>query len=59
MPILYLLLVLAVFGFAVWLITTYIPMPEPIRKVIIVIAVIVLLVYLLNWAGAVKMPALK
>jgi hypothetical protein len=51
MPILTMLLMLAVFGFILWLIVTYIPMPEPIRTVIIVIAVICLILWLLNGIG--------
>ena len=49
--ILYLILGLAVVGFILWLITTYIPMPEIFKNVIIVIAVIALIFYLLNHFG--------
>jgi len=42
------LVVLAVVGFALWLVTTYIPMPEPFKKVIVVIAVLVLLVWVVR-----------
>jgi hypothetical protein len=52
MPILNLLLVLAVFGFLLWLITTYIPMPDPIKKIIVVIAVVFLVIWLLSSIGA-------
>lgn len=52
MPILTILLGLALFGFILWLIVTYIPMPEPIKKVIIVIAVVFLILWLLNGIGA-------
>ncbi len=34
-----------------WLVTTYIPMPEPIRRVVTVICVLVLIVWLLQFAG--------
>jgi hypothetical protein len=43
-----LIVILAVVGFCVWLVVTYIPMPEPIRKAIIVIVVVVLLLWLVG-----------
>lgn len=54
MTLIGLLLTLALFGFLLWLITTYIPMPAPIRQVIIVIAVIVLILWLLSIFGGVS-----
>jgi len=48
-----LLLTLAVIGFIVWLIVTYIPMPDVFQKGIIVIAVIFVLLYVLNALGVV------
>jgi hypothetical protein len=52
-----LLLTLAVFGFVVWLIVTYIPMPAPVRNVIVVIAVIILLLWFIRYAGMLKLPS--
>ena len=59
MALVTLLIVLAVVGFVVWLIVTYIPMPEPFRKVIIVIVVLVLLLYvvqLLLGGATIRLP---
>lgn len=44
--ILTLVVVLAVFGFAVYLVITYIPMPKPVQQAIIVIVVLLLLLWL-------------
>lgn len=49
--VLVLLIVLAVIGVFAWCLTTYVPMPAPIRGIIIVIAVIVALLIVLNAFG--------
>lgn len=41
------LLALALVGFLVYLIITYIPMPEPFKQVIVVACVILIIVYIL------------
>ena len=46
-----LVLTLALLGFLVWLIVTYIPMPDPFKKAIIVIVVIVIVLYLIQLFG--------
>lgn len=46
-----LILTLAIVGFLVYLIVTYIPMPEPFKKVIIAIVVIVLIIYVIRLLG--------
>lgn len=46
-----LLVTLVVLGVVWFLVTTYIPMPQPIKTVITVIAVLVLCLWLLRWAG--------
>lgn len=46
-----LLLTLALIGFVTWLVVTYIPMPEPIRRMILVIAVVLIIIYLLRVFG--------
>lgn len=46
-----LIITVAVLGLIVWLVTTYIPMPEPFRSIIWVIAIIALVILLLNFAG--------
>lgn len=51
-----LILTLAVVGFLVWLIVTYIPMPDLFKKVIIVIVVILVVLYLLRMFGFHDIP---
>lgn len=51
-----LILTIALVGLLVWAIVTYIPMPEPFKKVIMIIAVVVLLLYLINVFGFADIP---
>lgn len=51
MDIIHLIIVLAVVGFALYLLLAYVPMPDPIKKVIIAIVVLVLIVFVLQFAG--------
>ncbi len=51
-----LILSLALVGFLVWLIITYVPMPEPFKKAIIVIVVVLLVLYILNLLGFGDIP---
>ncbi len=51
MDIISLLVVLVVVGLVWWLVTTYLPLPQPIKMVITCIAVLILCVWLLQWAG--------
>ncbi len=51
MDLITLLLVVALAGFLVYLITEYIPMPAPFKTAIIVIAVIVMVLYVLRVLG--------
>ena len=46
-----LILGLALVGFLLWLIITYIPMPEPFGKVLIVVVVVILILYLIKMFG--------
>lgn len=46
-----LILALALVGFLVWVVTTYIPMPDIFKKAIIVIVVILLVLYIVNLFG--------
>jgi hypothetical protein len=48
MSLFYLILVLAVIGFVVWLITTKIPMDPTIRTIIIVVVVIAICLWLMR-----------
>lgn len=51
-----LILTLAVVGFIVWLIVTYIPMHAPVKTAIIVIAVILMILYVMRMLGIVDIP---
>lgn len=51
MPIINVLLVLIVVGVVLWLVTTYIPMPPPIKTVITVVLVLFLCLWLLSLFG--------
>ncbi len=51
MSLISLIITLAVVGFLLWLVLTYIPMPPPFKQVITVIVVIVLVLWLLNGFG--------
>ena len=51
MDIITLLIALVVIGVVWYLVTTYIPMPQPIKTVITVVAVLVLCIFLLNMFG--------
>lgn len=46
--LLYLVLEIALVGFVVWLITTYIPMPAIVKTIIYVIVAIVAVLYVLS-----------
>lgn len=51
-----LILTLAIVGFVLWLITTYVPMPQPFKIVIYVIVVVVLIIYLMRVFGIQDIP---
>jgi hypothetical protein len=51
MSLITLVLVLAVVGLLVWLLTTYVPMPQPVKTVIIALVVIVLVIWLMRALG--------
>jgi hypothetical protein len=48
-----LIIALVVFGLIWWLVTTYIPMPPPIRTIVTVVFVLILIVWLLQFVGGV------
>ena len=56
-----LVLVLALVGFLLYLIVTYIPMPAPMQQVIVVVVVIVLVLWLLSalLGGGGGLPTLR
>ena len=51
-----LVLTLALIGFIVYLVITYIPMPAPMRTAIIVIVVVLLIIYLMGVLGIGDIP---
>lgn len=51
MDLISIIIVLVVFGVVWWLVTTYIPMPQPVKTVITVIVVLVLCLWLLQVFG--------
>ena len=51
MSLISLIIALALVGFILWMVLTYVPMPDPFKKVIIVIVVLVLILYLLQAFG--------
>ncbi len=51
MPLISLLILIAVIGVVVWLITTYIPMPQPFKSAILVVAIVAVLLVILNAFG--------
>lgn len=51
MSILWLLVILAVIGLAAWALVTYVPMPQGVKTVIIVVSVICAVIYALNAFG--------
>ncbi len=51
MDLLILILVLALVGFVVYLITTYIPMPDIFKTVIIVVVAVILILYVIRMLG--------
>lgn len=51
-----LVLVLALVGFLVYLVTTYIPMPAPFKTVMYVIVAVVLILYVMRVLGIGDIP---
>jgi len=51
MPLLHLIFILAAVGVVLWLFNTYVPMDAKIKKIINVVAVIVVIVWLLYQFG--------
>ena len=53
MPLITLLIILVVIGFALWGVNTYIPMQAGIKKVLNVVVIIVVAIWLLNAFGVI------
>lgn len=47
----HIIVLLVVFGLIAWLILTYIPMPEPIKRAVVVVIVLCIIVLLLQTFG--------
>jgi hypothetical protein len=56
MDLIQLLVVLIVFGFISWLIWAYVPMPQPVKSIVMGIIVLILVIYLLSAVGLLHMP---
>ena len=51
-----LIVTLALVGFVVWLVTTYIPMPDLFKKVLYVVVTLVVILYLMRVFGIADIP---
>jgi hypothetical protein len=51
MFIIQLVVILAVIGLLLWLVNTYIPMAEPIKRIINIIVIVAIILWLLNVFG--------
>lgn len=51
MPIIALVLWIALIGLAVWIIISYIPMPEAIKKLIVIVAVVAIVLWVITLFG--------
>jgi hypothetical protein len=48
MDLITLIVTLVVVGFVLWLLTTYVPMPEPYKRALIVIVVLLIVLWLVR-----------
>lgn len=55
MDLIQLLIVLVILGLVYWLVTSYLPLPPGVKKVITVIAVLILCIWLLQMAGITRL----
>jgi len=54
-PIVKVIVLLAVIGFVLWLVVTYIPMAAPVKNIIMVVAVVAIILWLLDIFGLMNM----
>jgi hypothetical protein len=59
MSVIILLLMLALLGVITWVIVTYIPMPQGIKTVIVIVAVVCAVIYALNAFGVMRLPLMQ
>jgi hypothetical protein len=51
MDLIQLLIVLVVVGLLLWLVTSVVPLPQPVRTIVVVVVTLVACFWLLSWAG--------
>ncbi len=51
-----LMLTLAIVGFVLWLLLTYVPMPDPFKKLLVVLVVVCVIVWLMGVFGVADVP---
>jgi hypothetical protein len=51
MDLIQLLIVLVVVGLLLWLVTSVVPLPQPVRTIVVVLVVLICCIWLLSWAG--------
>jgi len=51
MPVIQLIVILVAIGVIMWLVNTYIPMSDPIKKILNVVVIIAVVLWLLNVFG--------
>jgi hypothetical protein len=51
-----LVVTIAIVGCVVWIVITYVPMPEPFRRILVAVVVLVLLVWLIQVAYGLSLP---
>lgn len=56
LTLLQLIIVLIVLGLVWWLIVTYLPVPQPMKNIIVALIVLAVCLYLLAFAGIVHLP---
>ncbi len=59
MTLIGLLVVIAVVGLIVWLLTTFIPMDAKLKQLLVVVAIVGLLLVILKAFGVLNIPALR
>jgi hypothetical protein len=58
MDLITLIVTLVVIGFVLWILVTYVPMPDPYRKVLIAIVILLVVLWLLRVTGLFVSPRL-
>jgi len=53
MPLIHMIIILVIIGFALWAINTYIPMAKPVKTILNVVVVTVLCLWLLQTFGVI------